>query len=227
MRLLVCPRTRLESYRDAPVTHFVSLVDPDELDAIQLRPRSTRHQLQLVFSDLDDIEVTLPRFAKYTAPHEDHMARIVEFGRHLDTIEDWGLLAHCEAGISRSTAAAITMLTAVGYRPQTAFGIVRRICPEMLPNRRMLRMADELMLTGGSLHHMAQNHRRKMFLRAGYEDPTLVRLREAQEEAASPWLRMRRRLVSAFPAGWRSLVGTGAWVRAMIAKDLATNRNGR
>lgn len=192
MRLMVCSREALPKFRDSPVTHFVSLVDPDETGAMEHRPPTAQHKIQLVFSDLDDIEIKLPQFAKYEPPTIAHVEELVAFGKSLDTLPDWGLLAHCEAGISRSTAAAITMLTAAGYKPQTAFQIVRRVCPDMLPNRRILRFADRCLDTGGTLNHMAEVHRRKSFARAGYEDPTLLRLREAVAAASTPAARIKR-----------------------------------
>lgn len=183
MRLMVCPRLGVSRFHEAPVTHFVSLIDPDDRETPLHPPKSTAYKLQLIFNDLDDIEMKLPMFARYIRPEEEHVARLVAFGRAMESLTDWGLLVHCEAGISRSTASAITVITAAGYRPATAFGMVRQACPEMLPNRRILRMADEIMKTNGALLHMAEIHRRKAFLRAGYEDPTLVRQREAREAA--------------------------------------------
>lgn len=55
MRLMVCPRLGVSLYRKAPVTHFVSLIDPDERETPLHPPKSTTHQLQLIFNDLDDI----------------------------------------------------------------------------------------------------------------------------------------------------------------------------
>jgi len=216
---MVCPRTSVNQYTDAAVTHFVSLIDPGEEEVIN-PPKSTQEKIQLIFSDLDDIEAGLPRFSKYPPPDTQHVHELVEFGRSLGDLEDWGLLLHCEAGISRSTAAAITILTAAGYRPQAAFGFVRRVCPEMLPNRRILRLADEVLSTGGWLNHMAENHRRKAFKRAGYEDPIAVLKREAEEERQALASRsLLRRLLDVLPAGWRNMVGTGARMRAIKEKN--------
>jgi len=181
---MVCGRTSVKNYLDAPVTHFVTLIDPGEKEPAQ-QPRLAKHRLQLVFSDLDDIEIHLPRFARYVAPEERDINELISFGHKLSDLDDWGLLANCEAGISRSTAAAITILTASGYDPDTAFSIVQNVCPEMLPNRRILRIADGLLSTKGLLHGLAESHRREMFKLAGYEDPTIVRLREAQAAEAT------------------------------------------
>lgn len=215
MRLMVCPRTSIAEYQDEPITHFVSLIDPDEVGKELPEPRSATERLQLVFSDLDDIEMELPKFRNYDPPTTKDVGKLVEFGRSLAELDDWGLLAHCEAGISRSTAAAISILTAAGYPPQIAFGLVRKICPEMLPNRRILRLSDEILRTGGKLYHMAENHRRKAFERAGYEDPTNVLYAEYLSGKTKPqgWF---TRILGIFPQGWRNLVGTGARMRGIM-----------
>ncbi len=223
MRLMVCPRLKVPSFAEAPVTHFVSLIDPDEANTIVQPPNNARERLRLVFHDLDDIEMSLPRYAKYEAPTEEHVAALVKFGRNMAPLDDWGLLTHCEAGISRSSAAAITMLVAAGYAPQVAFGLVRRACPLMLPNRRMLRIADGLLDTGGRLHNMAQIYRRKAFLRAGYEDPTNVLLAEVTA-AKSKRMSFLERLMGFLNPGWRRRVGTGATMRGIDLQQVAKDR---
>lgn len=220
---MVCPRTKVPDFVEAPVTHFVSLIDPDEINTFLQPPKKTRHRLQLVFHDLDDIEMILPRYARYSAPTEDHVSSLVEFGRKMAPLEDWGLLTHCEAGISRSSAAAITMLVSAGYSPQVAFGLVRKVCPMMLPNRRILRIADGILGTGGKLHKMAEIYRRKAFLRAGYEDPTNVLLAEAQA-GKNRARRLLNLLLSFLPLGRRTGVGTGARMRGVDLQQAAKDR---
>lgn len=223
MRLMVCPRIKVPDFVEAPVTHFVSLIDPDEVDTPLPLPKRMEHRLQLVFHDLDDIEMRLPRYSPYSAPTEEHVAALVEFGRGMAPLNDWGLLTHCEAGISRSSAAAITLLVAAGYPPAVAFGVVRKACPQMLPNRRILRIADELLGTGGKLKTMTETYRRKAFLRAGYEDPTNVLLAEFESGRAGGLL---RRLLAFLPGGWRSRVGTGAKMRNVNLQAAAAKRKG-
>jgi len=223
MRLVVCRRTKVPDFVEAPVTHFVSLIDPDEATTVLHPPRRTNHRLQLVFHDLDDIEMKLPRFARYQAPTEAHVASLVDFGRKMAPLEDWGLLIHCEAGISRSSAAAITLLVSAGYSPPMAFGLVRKACPEMLPNRRMLRIADGLLGTGGKLQKMAVIHRQKAFRRAGYEDPTNVLLAEAQAGKDRPG-GLLDRLFRFLPPGWRMRVGTGARMQGVDLQQAGKGR---
>lgn len=228
MRLMVCPRTKVPDYVEAPVTHFVSLIDPDEINTFLQPPRQTRQRLQLVFHDLDDIEMTLPRYSRFSAPTENHIVSLVEFGRQMAPLNDWGLLTHCEAGISRSSAAAITLLVAAGYPPQVAFGLVRKVCPQMLPNRRILRIADGLLGTGGRLHTMAQTYRVKAFQRAGYEDPTNVLLAEAKA-GKRVWASLLGRVTNFLLLRRRSRIGTGARMRGVdlqqTAKDRASARH--
>jgi len=221
MRLMVCPRTKVPDFVEAPVTHFVSLIDPDEVNTYLQPPRGTRHRLQLVFHDLDDIEVTIPKYLRYEAPKEHHVASLVEFGRKMAPLPDWGLLTHCEAGISRSSAAAITLLVSAGYAPQVAFGFVRRVCPQMLPNRRILRMADEILGTGGKLHRMAEVYRRKAFQRAGYEDPTNVLLAEALTSGKRGFLDW---LLTFFSFGRQFKVGTGARMQGIDLQKAAVDK---
>jgi predicted protein tyrosine phosphatase len=223
MRLMVCPRTKVPDFVEAPVTHFVSLIDPDEIHTFLQPPRQTRQRLQLVFHDLDDIEMTLPCYARYSAPTEQHVVSLVDFGKEMAPLDDWGLLTHCEAGISRSSAAAITMLVAAGYSPQLAFGLVRKACPQMLPNRRILRIADSLLSTDGKLHQMAETYRRKAFQRAGYEDPTNVLLAEANSSKG------RKRglinwLLRFLPGGLNRQIGTGARMKGVDLRQSTKSR---
>ncbi len=224
---MVCGRTSVKDYMDAPVTHFVTLIDPGEKEPAQ-QPRNAKYRLELVFSDLDDIEIHLPRFANYVPPQEEHIKEMVKFGRQLADFDDFGLLANCEAGISRSTAAAITILTASGYTPQQSFEIVQQVCPEMLPNRRILRLADQMLGTNGDLHRLAERHRQEAFVRAGYEDPTLVRLREAQAEERTlkgflrrmfAWIRLGKPLPDPRKAKVPSVVIDREAILAQMARE--------
>ncbi|MEI6035586.1 MAG: hypothetical protein WCS65_15070 [Verrucomicrobiae bacterium] len=212
MRLVICARTRVPDFGEAEVTHFVSLIDPDEKDTLLQIPKKTLYRLQLVFHDLDDLEMTLPCYARYVAPTEAHVASLVEFGKKMASLDDWGLLTHCESGISRSTAAAITLLVSAGYSPQVAFGLARKACPQMLPNRRILRIADGMLETGGKLQKMAEIYRRKAFQRAGYEDPTNVLLAKAAVEKSRPGSLLAR-LLRFLSRGGRPRVGTSGRAR--------------
>jgi len=191
----------MPDFASAPLTHFVSLIDPEDGQRPVSPPSRARHHAQLLFHDVDDVEAGLPDFSRYKPPTDADIRILVDFGRAIAPLEDWGLLVQGEAGVSRCSAAAMIILVAIGYPPPTAFRVARQACREMLPNRRMLRLADEILGTGGLLEKMGTIYRRKAFERAGYDDPT--------EELASGYIRSGRgfrKALGQIPRRWKSLV---------------------
>ena len=84
-------------------------------------------------------------------PTADHVAEILAFHKGWDRSSP--LLVHCWAGISRSTAAALIMLSDMhgpGYELELAQSLRAR-APHAHPNRLMIRHADEIMSRGGRL----------------------------------------------------------------------------
>lgn len=223
---MVCPRSDVPQFKEAPVTHFVSLIDPDEIQTPITLPKTTQESLMLSFHDLDDIEMNISKFQRYVPPLPEHVERLVAFGKRLGPLPDWGLLTHCEAGISRSSAAAITLLVSAGYHPAQAFGIVRQVCPMMLPNRRILRLADEFLNTDGLMHRMADNYRRKAFIRAGYQDPTAVLLAQEMERQKGLWATIMR-FFHAMCGKKTQAIGTGAAMRGVNLAERARRSSSR
>ncbi len=86
-------------------------------------------------------------------PGEEHVRRIVEFGADLTEphAED-GLLVHCYAGVSRSTASAYILLCL--HNPgheEPAARLLRRHAAHAIPNRRMVELADDLLGRAGRM----------------------------------------------------------------------------
>ncbi len=81
-----------------------------------------------------------------------HIERLIEFARHVDFTRGT-VLVHCQAGVSRSSAAAAILLAvALGPgREVEARRQILRIRPEARPNLWMLELADEALETGGAL----------------------------------------------------------------------------
>lgn len=90
---------------------LISIADPDVRPT--LRP-GWRQRLELRFHDLEggpeDYEYRMP-YAVF--PAQDHCDRILDFGRSALTRGE-NVLVHCEAGVSRSGAAALA-LEALGF----------------------------------------------------------------------------------------------------------------
>lgn len=121
----------------------LSLQDPtckgSELLRFSKQP-APRH-LRLRF---DDIEAECE-----TAPHELHVAHALAFARCLNGT----LLVHCHAGISRSGAMAYALLADLlgpGCEEQALEQLLAQR-PIVVPNGRVVRLADKVMERGGAL----------------------------------------------------------------------------
>jgi predicted protein tyrosine phosphatase len=84
-------------------------------------------------------------------PCESHVAELVRFA--LDWDREAPLLIHCWAGISRSTAAAFIALCALnpGAHELELAQALRQASPTAYPNRRLVRLADEVLGRSGRM----------------------------------------------------------------------------
>jgi len=152
MQLAVSSRSSLPRYQNADIRYVVSLPDPGTESEPLVLPKRLQKILQMRFHDVDDIEMHAPQFRRCQAPTEEHVRKVMQFFSEISQAESGGgdqfaILVHCESGLSRSAASAIIGLTCLGYDAQTAFDIVCEANPHSLPNRRMLRIADEIFQT--------------------------------------------------------------------------------
>ena len=84
-------------------------------------------------------------------PQRGDVEAILTFGR--DAAEAGGLLIHCHAGISRSTAATL-MILAQAHPHESEDELADRLLqnrPQAWPNSRMITFADELLNRHGRL----------------------------------------------------------------------------
>ena len=148
-RIHILPRAQvsdllLSRSRGAQIGCIISIGDPG-----QRRPAGMERVAQRLRLEFHDV---LEDSAIDTAPCSADVERIVRFAeRTAETPLE--VLVHCEAGISRSTAAAL-VLYAVWLGPGTEEEAASRVfaaVPEARPNRTMLRLADELLQRGGAL----------------------------------------------------------------------------
>jgi len=97
---------------------------------------------------IDDISIAMPG---YVAPDQNHIRQLIDFALA------WGgegpMVVHCWAGISRSTAAAFTVLCAINPLVSEAMiaGRLRQASPTAHPNRLMVRLADLALGRGGRM----------------------------------------------------------------------------
>ncbi len=84
-------------------------------------------------------------------PGADEIAALIDFIDAWDP-GDGALLAHCYAGISRSTATALISATMKTSDPAWAAMRLRAAAPHAAPNSRIIALADDLLGMNGRLN---------------------------------------------------------------------------
>lgn len=160
--LTVCGIDEIAAFGASPVSHVLSVVDPElpELQAFQGFAPHSRTTIR--FHDIID-----PQTNKIM-PTRRHMEEILAFGDAMKTADrtDGHLLVHCHMGVSRSTAAMVSLMAQAA--PATAaddlFARLRAIRPQAWPNSVLIGFADDILGRNGELteglhrHYAHQKH---------------------------------------------------------------------
>ena len=156
--LTICGIDELSDARDTPVSHVLSMLDPDRLDVDAFSTYAPHHRTLLRFHDIID-----PEPGK-VMPTAAHVEAILQFGEELATSRanrrDGHLLVHCHMGVSRSTAGMLSLLAQLYPDEPEAnlFERLRRIRPQAWPNSVMIGYADELLGRKGRLVDALRKH---------------------------------------------------------------------
>lgn len=154
--LTVCGIDELPAQSDRKVTHVLSILDPThpEIGAFDSYPAHSRTTLR--FHDIID-----PEPGKLM-PQPEHVGEIIRFGEDLTAPGATGehLLVHCHKGISRSTAAMLTLMAAANPQEdaESLFARLSEIRPQAWPSSLMVRFADEQLDRRGSLVAALRRH---------------------------------------------------------------------
>jgi predicted protein tyrosine phosphatase len=127
--------------RCAEVTCLISIGAPT--DELPIGYHNITSKLRLLFGDTLDAE---------TGATEVDVRTVVELAQNLRSSKE-KLLIHCEAGVSRSTAAAV-ILYACWLGPGRECEAMSRVLsqrPIAIPDRRMVQLADHLLKRSGHL----------------------------------------------------------------------------
>jgi predicted protein tyrosine phosphatase len=158
IEVTICGLDELGLHRRAGVTHVVSILDPEWPEPAELDFCTPQDLLQLRFHDVIDDDGR-----GFETPEEDHVARLLEFGRRLPPDGTVRLLVHCHAGVSRSTAAAILLLAQrePARDPHDIVAEIVRRRPQAWPNLKIVELGDHLLGRGGALVEAARRHYRR------------------------------------------------------------------
>ena len=179
-----------------PYTHLVSIVSPEKERAKSL----TEFKGESLLLEFDDVS------------SHDFLPRAYDFGylppehRHVRAIREWAqkhiasyvltsgaddkpieLLIHCAAGISRSTAAAIIILTGAGMTDTEAFDYLYEVRDIAAPNQIMLDLEDQISRADGQDSNLLRTLRHREKLK--YDDyerkyeASIIKLCELAREA--------------------------------------------
>jgi len=156
--LTICGIEELSQHGSRAVTHVLSLLDPTWPELTSFAAYGKHSRTTLRFHDVIDPGPGL------TLPTKDHVAEILAFGDALaaeaKADRERHLLVHCHMGISRSSAAMLSLMAQMNPQaPDDAlFARLRQIRPQAWPNSLMVTYADELLGREGRLVSALRRH---------------------------------------------------------------------
>ncbi|MGJ8673991.1 hypothetical protein [Rubritalea sp.] len=148
----ICGVVDFKKIDRSPFTHIISIWHPNpSLTAFQKQMHVGFPDADIHFATFDDTEVQ----ENGKAPVHDDVLSCLEFARNIP--KDSQLLIHCMAGISRSTATAMSIISdfyGAGSELEAAMN-VQRIRPIANPNRLILGISDDILERDGALSSAA------------------------------------------------------------------------
>lgn len=128
---------------DLGVTHILSLLGIEGVPQTPEGIDPARH----LHIEVDDFPAS---YAGDIAPTMEHMMELLEFSQSWN--RQGAMIVHCYAGVSRSTAAALTILCQYNPgREMEAAQALRRAAPHAKPNRRIIAIADRMLQSDNRL----------------------------------------------------------------------------
>jgi predicted protein tyrosine phosphatase len=178
--LTICGLRELCEFPAAEITHVISIVSPETPEPQEWQNWRAREHLTMRFHDV------IAAYEGLVAPAREHVERLIAFGSRFDAdpTERKHLIIHCEAGVSRSTAAMATLLARSGVEDEhEVFDTIRRIRPRAWPNSAMVKLADEILGREGRLRRALDEHYRRQTI----DHPDLIEyLRQVGRGAEVP-----------------------------------------
>ena len=149
--LTICGIEELPAQSMRKVSHVLSLLDPDLPELESFVAYEAHERTTLRFHD-----IITPQEGR-VHPTQAHVAEILVFGAKLRESalkrKEGHLLVHCHMGISRSTAAMLSLMAQVNpdEGEDALFARLRTIRPQAWPNSLMIGFADAQLKRNGKL----------------------------------------------------------------------------
>ncbi|HEY9851081.1 MAG TPA: HEAT repeat domain-containing protein [Leptolyngbyaceae cyanobacterium] len=144
---ILCPN------RGPLIKHLISIASP----GVDLPEGYTNvpHRLRLEFDDID-IPHNDPEYVLATP---EHIRKVINFVSEVSELNGH-ILIHCQAGISRSSAVALTVCAQLlgAGKEKDAMEIVMKARPQAMPNLWVVELADDALGRGGKLLEVAQGY---------------------------------------------------------------------
>ncbi len=156
--LTICGISELPDQGARSVTHVLSILDPDHPDPDAFGAYDPHHRTVLRFHD------AINPAPGVVLPEPEHVRAILRFGDDLaqsrSARTEGHLLVHCHMGVSRSTAAMLTLMAQV-HPQESEDRLLERLAeirPQAWPNSRMVQFADDLLSRDGRLTDALRRH---------------------------------------------------------------------
>jgi predicted protein tyrosine phosphatase len=127
---------------DRMYSHCISIVDPGE-DMDRESLAGFQRVLRLHFFDIED-ETKATEMERRHPPRALHIRKAMRFYNRFQDEAD-GFTVHCHAAVHRSTAIALVLIYLQLRDEHKAMEELVRFHPLPLPNRRMMRIADQIL----------------------------------------------------------------------------------
>lgn len=156
--LTICGISELPEQKERAVTHVLSILDPDHPDPDAFGLYDPHHRTILRFHDI------INPIDGMILPQPEHVQDVLRFGEEVAAGKpqrtEGHLLVHCHMGVSRSTAAMLTLLaqTYPDENEDRLFERLTDIRAQAWPNSRMIAYADDLLSRQGRLVDALRRH---------------------------------------------------------------------
>ncbi|MEE1611074.1 tyrosine phosphatase family protein [Microvirga sp. CF3016] len=156
--LTVCGIAELPDQRDRSVTHVLSILDPDHPDPEAFGAYDPHHRTILRFHDI------IEPVPGMILPTPKDVEAVLQFGTEVARggaeHAEGHLLVHCHMGVSRSTAAMLTLMAQANPHESedVLFERLAEIRPQAWPNSLMVDFADDLLSRNGRLTDALRRH---------------------------------------------------------------------